>query len=128
MIAVIIAFVIVVLSFNFFMMSYQINGIDRLVMGMPVALYETAINLFDINENIGPVFDRETLEENITYYFNRSMDRYSDDYSLSFYYYNPEDHSMCLDENYRAVEVTLNAKIILYNTYEKTMFYEIRSN
>ena len=66
MVTMIISFFVVVLSFNFFIMSYQINGINRLVMSAPLALYETAINLFDIDEEYGPTFDKEILENNIT--------------------------------------------------------------
>ena len=66
MVTMIISFFVVVLSFNFFMMSYQINGVNRLVMSVPISLYETAINLFDVDEEYGPTFDKEILEDNIT--------------------------------------------------------------
>ena len=61
MIAIFISFFIVVLSFNFFVISYQINGINRLVLSAPISLFETAINLFEIDEDIGPVFDKTIL-------------------------------------------------------------------
>ena len=94
MVAIFISFFVVVLSFNFFMISYQINGINRLVLSAPLSLYETALNLFEIDEDVGPTFDREILEDNITSYFNYHMPRYTNDYTLSFYYYNPIDHSI----------------------------------
>ena len=50
MVTMIISFFVVVLSFNFFMLSYQINGINRLVLGTPIALFETAINMYNIDE------------------------------------------------------------------------------
>lgn len=128
MVTVIISFLVVVLSFNFFMMSYQINGINRLVMSAPMSLYETAINVFEIDEEIGPYFDKQILEENITYYFNFHMHKYTDDYQLDFYYYNPIDHSLDMNDEVKAVEVTINANIILYYHYQKTMYYEIWRN
>ena len=128
MVTIIISFLVVVLSFNFFMMSYQINGINRLVMSAPMSLYETAINVFEIDEEKGPYFDKEILEENITYYFTFHMPRYTDDYRLSFYYYNPNNHSLYLGNEPRAVEVTIRASLVLFNNYRRTMFYEIRSN
>ena len=63
MVAIIISLLVVVISFNFFMMSYQINGINRLVMSVPISLYETAINVFEIDEEIGPCFNKKILEE-----------------------------------------------------------------
>lgn len=128
MVTIIISFLVVVLSFNFFMMSYQINGINRLVMSAPMSLYETAINVFEIDEEKGPYFDKEILEENITYYFTFHMPRYTEDYQLDFYYYNPIDHSLDMNDEVKAVEVTLNANIILYYHYQKTMYYEIWRN
>ena len=128
MVTMIISFFVVVLSFNFFMMSYQINGINRLVMSAPLSLYETAINLFDIDEEIGPTFDKEILEDNITSYFSFHMPRYTSNYDLELYYYIPSDHSMDMSDDAKAVEVTVEASLILFYRYQKTMYYEIRRN
>ena len=66
MINMIISFMVVVLSFNFFMMSYQVNGLNRLVMNAPISLFETAIELMDINKDKGPIFNKDVLERNLT--------------------------------------------------------------
>ena len=128
MVAIFISFLTVVLSSNFFIISYQINGINRLVLSAPISLFETAINLFDIDEDIGPTFDREILEDNITSYFDYHMPRYTRNYSIEFYYYDPIDHSIELSENAKAVEVIVDAELVLSYYYEKTMYYEIWSN
>ena len=128
MIAVIISFFVVVISFNFFVISYQINGVNRLVLSTPLSLYETAINLFEIDEDIGPVFDKTILVDNLTSNFDYQMPRYTEDYSLSFYYYNPIDHSIELSENAKAVDVIIDANLALNYHYQKTMYYEIWSN
>lgn len=128
MVGVIISFFVAILSFNFFMMSYQINGINRLVYGAPMSLFETAINLYGVDEAIGPCFDKPTLVDNISSYFAYHMPRYTSDYSLSYYYYNIADHSLNMSENVQAVEVTINASIVLAYQYTRTMYYEIRSN
>ena len=128
MVCMIISFFVVVLSFNFFMMSYQINGISRIVMSAPISLYETAINMFDIDEEVGPSFDKQILEDNITSYFDFHMARYTSDYDLDFYYYLPIDHSIDMSDDPKAVEVTLEAITVLFYHYQKTMYYEIRRN
>lgn len=128
MIAMFISFFVVFLSFNFFMISYQINGINRLVYAVPLSLYETAINMFDIDEEIGPFFNKEILEDNINSYFDFHLPRYTDQYQISFYYYNPSDHSLDMDDEAQAVEITINSNLVLAKHYQKTMFYEIRSN
>ena len=128
MINMIISFMVVVLSFNFFMMSYQVNGLNRLVMNAPISLFETAIELMDINKDKGPIFNKDVLERNLTSYFNYSLPHYTKEYEVSFYYYNPSDHSVCIDEKAKAVEVSVSVSFIFAYQYQKTMFYEIRSN
>lgn len=128
MLMMIISFFVVVLSFNLFMMSYQVNGVNRLVLGMPMSLFETAIVMTNLSENEVPKFNHDILEGNLTSYFAYSMPHYTDDYSLYFYYYNPKNHSVCLSTQCRAVEVTVNANLALGYNYSKTMYYEIRSN
>lgn len=127
MLTMIISFFIVVLSFNFFMISFQINGINRLVLGAPMSLFETAINMFEIDEDEGPKFDKEILEQNLTSYFDYSMPSFTNDYSLDFYYYNQDDYSICLDDEPTAVEVKVSANLALNYHYQRTMYYEIRS-
>ena len=122
-----ISFIVVFLSFNFFMVSYQINGVNRLITGAPLSLFETAIVLYDIEEN-GPYFDKEILEDNLTSFFDYHLPRYVSQYSLSFYYYNIENHSINMTDEPKAVEVTFQAELVLDKHYQKTMYYEIRSN
>ena len=122
------ALLVVTLSCNFFMISYQVNGINRLVYGVPVSLFETSLNLYGVDENNGAFFIKDTLEEKLTSYFNALMKRYADDYTLDFYYYNPSNHSLCVSENCSAIEITVEANLVLNYHYEKTLFYEIRSN
>lgn len=128
MIAMLISFFVVFLSFNFFMVSYQINGINRLVIGAPLSLFETAVVLLDIDEENGPYFDKEILEDNLTSYFDYHLPRYTEDYSVSFYYYNTANHSLDMSDEPQAVEATISAELVLSNHYQRTMFYEIRSN
>ena len=128
MVSIFIALVVVVISFNFFMVSYQINGINRLVLCAPLSLFETAINLYEIDEETGPYFDKETLRYNLTSYFDYHLTQYTYDYEIGFYYYNPADHSLDMSDEPKAIEVTVDALIVLNSHYQKSMFYEIRSN
>lgn len=128
MVLMFIALFIAVISFNFFMMSYQINGVNNLVLAMPISLYETSMNMINIKDTVGPSFDKKVLEDRIRTYFAFSMSKYTDNYSINFYYYNPFDHSVCLSDSCHAVEVKVNATLILNYRYSKTMYYQIRSN
>ena len=97
------------------------------MLGAPTSLYETAIDLFDLDEGEKPHFDKAILEENINRYFSYSMPTYTNDYELSYFYYNPNNHAICLEDKCYAVEVSVNATLALAFQYQRTMFYEIRS-
>lgn len=127
MITMFISLIVVVLSFNFFMVSYQINGINRLVKGAPLSLFETAIVLYEIEES-GPFFDKNILEDNLTSFFDFHIQRYTTQYNVSFYYYIIENHSLDMSDEPKAVEVTVSSDLVLSKHYQKTMYYEIRSN
>ena len=109
-------------------LAWRILGTGEPVYGVAISLYETAINMFDINEETGPCFDKQTLESNLTSFFNFHMRRYVENYDINFYYYNIADHSLDLDDECQAVEVTIETTLIMFKHYQKTMFYEIRSN
>lgn len=128
MVTMIISFLVVVLSFNFFIISYQINGVNRLVLGMPISLYENSINMFGILSAVGPAFNKSELETNITSYFDYHMPRYTNEYELSFYYYKIEDHSLDMTTGPKAVEITVKAELAMFTHYQRTMYYEIRRN
>ena len=128
MIAMFISLFVVYLCFSFFMVSYQINGVNRLVRSAPLSLFETAIVLFEIDEEEGPYFDKKILENNLTSFFDYHLPRYTDHYHVYLYYYNLSNHSLDMSNEPKAVEVTVEAELVLSKHYQKTMFYEIRSN
>ena len=128
MIAMFISLFVVYLCFSFFMVSYQINGVNRLVTSAPLSLFETAIVLFEIDEEEGPYFDKKILENNLTSFFVFHFPRYTDHYHVSLYYFNLSNRSLEMSNEPKAVEVTVEAELVLSKHYQKTMFYEIRSN
>ena len=128
MVIIFIVLFVIVCCFNFFMMSYQMNGINRLFFSVPIALIESSINKYGMSLDETPYFVKETLEAKLTSYFAKSMSNYVDNFTLDFYYYNPSDHSYCTSDICSAFEATLRTDLILNYHYEKTLFYEIRSN
>ena len=127
MVVIFIALFIIVCCYNFFIFSYQINGINRLVFGVPLSLVESSIDLYDIADNEWAHFDKETLEDKLTSYFACSMKHYVDDYTLDFYYYNNTNYAYCTSDKCGGIEITLKADLTLNYHYSKTIFYEIRS-
>ena len=128
MVMMFIAFTVVVLSFNFFVVSYQINGINRLVIYAPLSIFETALDFYDLKEDEKPTFDKQALLDNLTSYFDYHMPRYTSDYHFTTYYYRIDTLALDLTDHPSAVEVLVNATVALNITYHGSMQYEIRSN
>lgn len=117
-----------ILSLHFFTFTYRINGINRVMYNLPISLFESAVPL--AQESSAPImyFDKGYLEQELTSYIDKSIYKYTDSYSLNFYYYNQEDHSICRTDYCDAVEITLSAKITLFNNYSKVARFYIHKN
>ena len=117
-----------VLSLQFFTFTYRINGINRVMLNIPISIFESAIPLVQDVDNPKMYFDKQYLMDELTSYMNNSIYRYTDHFSLDLYYYVQQDYSICRSEFCDAVEVTLNARITLFDDYSKTMRFYIHKN
>jgi hypothetical protein len=121
------AILLAVVSFNFFTVTYKLNGINRTLLFTPTSIFEVNVPLVDFNENLDLYFDKEKLESDLTSYYDSNLIRYTSEYDISFYYLNIEDKSLCISDFCKAVEVTVNSEILFGFQYEKTMRFEIRN-
>lgn len=117
-----------ILSLQFFTFTYRINGINRVMFNMPISIFEASIPLAQDTSEPILYFDREYLLSELTSYVDKSIYKYTDRYSLDLYYYDQDDYSICRGDYCNAVEVTLNARITLFDDYSKTMRFYIHKN
>ncbi len=117
-----------ILSLQFFTFTYRINGINRVMFNMPISIFEAAIPLVQNNKEPIIYFDKDYLRLELTSYIDKSIYKYTDRYSLDLYYYDQDDYSICRGDYCNAVEVTLNARITLFDDYSKTMRFYIHKN
>ena len=87
-----------VLSLHFFTVTYRLNGVHRTLFNVPISIFEASIPLTDESENPSLYFSKVVLEEKLNTYFASQLRKYVSSYSLSFYYYNQEDYSICRDD------------------------------
>ena len=92
---------------------------------MPIEIFETAINVANIDEAEGLYFNKSRLNSNLNKYFQKTISPALKDYSYSLYYYNQEDGSICTSEKCNAVEVTVTGHYSFNFTYLRTVNYEI---
>ena len=119
---------IAVLSLHFFTVTYRVNGVHRSLFNVPISIFESSIPLVDESSEPEIYFDKEVLEERLDTYFASQLRKYVSSYTLSYYYYNQEDFSICTTDYCTAIEINLKARIVLDFQYDKTANFYIRSN
>ena len=119
---------IAILSLHFFTVTYRLNGVHRTLFNIPISLFESSIPLVDDSPDPNLYFLKEQLEEKLNSYFASQLKKYVSNYSISYYYYNQEDDSICRDDYCTSLEINLKASIVLNFEYDKTANFYIRSN
>lgn len=125
MILMLISLSIVVICFSFFSLSYQINGLNRVVVGTPISLIENAV--YDSGYHAGKI-NKGFLESYLTFYYNFNLKKYTPNYNMSLYFYSAENESFCTTNYCTGVEVTITAELNFNYQYERIMYYEILTN
>ena len=120
-----IALLVVVMSFNLFAISYQLNGIIDCCSAYDVN-FESAVVLYNLEPNQKPYFDKVILIDNVHSYFDYSIVRYCDEYDIDIVYYDPISHAITFSDKPEAVKINITATLDFSYQYQKSMFYEIR--
>lgn len=121
---VFIASILMIISTNFFFISYQLNGINKAVIGTPLSIFELSIPL--VEDSI--YFDKDILYTNLTSYYDDCLYKYVDNYSLQLQYYHSYLNSICVTNYCDSVVVNIKAEITLHYEYVRSMRFEIRHN
>ena len=113
-----------VFLFSSFTLSFRLQTINRVVMYTPVELFETAIPIVE-KETRGLYFSKEKLRSNLQNYYDKNLSNVLEDYTMSLYFYNQGDGSICTKTTCDAVEVTVEGRCFLTFNYSRTVSYEI---
>lgn len=125
---IILSLVLCVLTYTVFTTNRSISGINRILYNVPISIFESSIPLVQDSDEPIIYYDKTELEFKLTSYFDNEIPRYTDDYTISYYYYNQSNNSLCLSDYCNAVEIRINAKISFYLTYKKSASFYIQKN
>ena len=116
-----ISVIIGVISLQYYGLNYQIQGLNRSIISTPIELMYKSVLVYGEQ----PMFEKSDFEDIVLSYYSAIIPRYSNDYSISFYYYNSIDYSMCLTNECDGVEITIDCKLNMTYQYHRVMFYEM---
>lgn len=117
-----------VLSFNFFMASYRIVGVNRVFLNIPISIFESSIPLAQETDEPRIYYDKEQIRSKLTSYLDNDIKKYCDSYALNIRYYVQDDNSYCINLYCDAVEVSLTAKVLFNYEYHRTAKFYIQDN
>lgn len=124
MIILFISALLTVYCAQIFTLSFDLHGLNRAVINTPIELMYNTV----IFKNSDGNFSKTDFEKGLMKYYDSVLPRYSKSHDVTFYYYNPNDGSMCLTETCKAVEITVNCMVTFNYEYHRIMYYEIRRN
>lgn len=125
MLIYLIALILVVISFNAFAITYQANGINRVVVSTPIPLLEKYVELYGENSLLINIKEgKKALEK----YYNQNLSKYTPNYTLTYYPYNAGNGSYCVHTHCSAIEVRVEATLSFNFRYDKTFYYEVKNN
>ena len=128
MINIFISAFIALFSFQAFTFNFQLSGIRKTVINIPITIFETSIKLPNENIDYVPSFDKVILQDKLMVYFNDSLPKYCTSFDVKFYYYNTDDKLFCRDDFCDGVKVNVSALLLHSVSYQEKMFYEIKDN
>jgi len=99
--------------------------LNRVVINTPRELFSVSIPLYQDDEDPIMYFDKEKLERTVNEYYELNVSKYVETYNTKFYYFNPEDESMCIDEYCSSVDLTFTAKLGLNINYKRLLTFQI---
>lgn len=123
---IVMAFIVftIVTCFSFFTFTVRYNSINRAVVNVPTEIFNASIPL--VNETTAR-FDKDVLIFKLKDYLDNHILHFVEEYSLTTYFYNKDDQSICIENNCNAIEFTVSCEISLLSKYHRTMFFEIRN-
>lgn len=125
MLMYLIALLLVIIAFNTFAITYQANGINRVVVSTPISLLESYVELYGDNSLLINV---PLGEDAISEYYWNNISKYTPNFDIEFYPYNVSDGSYCVYDYCSGLEINIKANLSFGFKYNKSFYYEVKHN
>jgi len=119
MINIFLSMMMVVSSLMLFTYQYRFNGIHRTFLLLNNGVIDQGV-VFDIEKEGAPIFVPEKLEPAVNDYLIAHLQPYTQQYTISFYYYTPDTETYCMN-NCQGVQIHLVVDLSplpAYNHYQ----------
>ena len=114
-----------ILSFSSYVIAFQINGINRVIVSTPVTIFEASIYHNVVIGEPNALMSKKMVTEKLDKFYKCELSKFTDKYEYEIYFYNKEDESMCVEDSCNAVEISFSASLIYNYQYHRTIHYEV---
>lgn len=117
---------VVTLMINFFLGSISLQGVNRTLIMLPRALFESAVVTFDeeMGDDFYPYFEERYIYEVVEEYFRENLTQYVPSYRYGILFYQEDDLSICRNKC-QTVKISLECKIMGIYNYQNAMTYSL---
>ena len=124
---IIFLFVIMFALFMFtsFTATFHLQTVNRAIIYTPIELFESSLVTVNREDETILYFDEEALLSNLSTYYEEVINRHLTSYTMSHYFYNQEDGSLCVNNRCDAVEITIDGHYSYFFRYTRSIKYEI---
>lgn len=125
MIQVLISISMAVFSVLTLQVSLNLGSINRLFSSLSYGVVEKSIVVLSNNEDTKPYFDISVFKELVCQFLDQSLEKYTHDYSVSFYYYDVSTNEQSLAKYVDGAAINLKANIVGIVNYNRTITLEM---
>ena len=124
MIMALVALSVIMVSFGLFTLSYQVIGMNRLIIYTPI----TEIERFVLVEGDNKLhFYDQKVKVDLDLYYKEKIENYTKIYEVDYYFYHKEDHSYCAYNFCDSIEIEVNATLYMNYQYHRKIYFEVRN-
>lgn len=125
MILILFSTLLTIFMFNSFTATFHIQTVNRAVIYTPIEIFEASIKIVNIEDEDNLYFDDNLLINNLQNYYSDTISSHLTNYTVSTYFYNQADGSICVSGKCNAVEVTIHGTYSYFFEYDRSITYEI---
>lgn len=114
-------------SFELFVGTFQMNGIQRNFYSLNRGVLEQAIVIEkDVNNgNYIVNYDVYKVKEVVVDFLTYTLESYTENFEVGFYFYFASSKTTCSLEKCDAVRISIHAPVTLFQSYDNALTFEL---
>lgn len=123
MVIIFFALLFAMMMFTFSFTSYSLNGINKIVMYVPLEIFQNNVYVLEYEEPANLYFEEENLTSDLRNYFTK-LEKYTNSYSLMIIYTTAEG-KLSFGTTHQGVLISISAEAYFDYDYSRTLFYKV---